>query len=201
MKKIIILSLYFTNLLNAQTSEIKSDTLSIDSVAQLAIALEEKIPQEFKVYTKLHNKKDHRVKLCVNLVSPENIYNLCINDSICTYPEVYKILFERKIKDSTFVLVYVDAYSKPKQVEANCNSGKETKLFFIRWNTKTNQASWKQKTISSCLKGITNLTKESILDWDKVSVLKLSYYRGGDEFIDLQFDPKNLNLGFQSLSD
>ena len=140
------------------------------------------------------------MKLCVNLVSSGTIFNYCINDSICRDPEVSKILFETKQGDSTYVLVYVRAFSKPDDKPA-CDAGKEVKLFFVRWNTVTNKALVKIKTVESCMRGITNMTKESLDEWDKTSPFIFKYHKGAQNFIDLKFDPQNFLLGLQSVGD
>lgn len=137
------------------------------------------------------------MKLCINLVSPESVFELCVPDSACKYPEKYKVLFEKKDMDSTYVLVFVEAFSK-EQDRPDCDGGRETKLFFVRWNTKSNKASWKQRTISSCAKGVVNMTKEPVMNWDGNSTLVLNYYRGNSNFVELKFDPQKYFLGFQS---
>jgi hypothetical protein len=208
MYKLIIISLFLTSFANAQSkkplpksSKLKAvaDSVKVDS----AIAVKEedpKIPREFAVYTKRLKSKTEKIKLCINLVSPDTVFNYCINDSICKDPEVTKILFEQKKSDSTYVLVFVQAFSKPLD-KPECDAGKEVKLFFVRWNTKTNKAIVKQKSIESCMRGITNMTKEPIDNWDRVSPLILKYYRAGDKFVELKFDPQNYLLGFQSATD
>jgi len=155
------------------------------------------LPNEFKVYTKKPKTKDGRMKLCLNLVSGDSIFNYCMNDSVLRDPEVSKILFEQKNGDSTYVLVHVQAFSKPKD-KPSCDAGKEQKLFFVRWNTKTNKAIVKQKYFESCMKGITNMSKEPVANWDATSVLTVNYYRGGINFMEFTFDPKQYMLGFQT---
>jgi hypothetical protein len=215
MYKFIIISLLFASFANAQTksattsknpsqknkpAKAVADTLQKDTVVA-AKEVEVKIPREFKVYTQKPKQKKDRTKLCINLVCADTVLNYCMNDSICRDPEVSKILFEEKRGDTTFVLVYVDAFSKPSEENPQCNSGKETKLFFVKWNTKTNQAKWKQRTVSSCMKGVTNMTKEPISNWDKSAPLVVNYYKGGSDFIEIKFDPLQPQLGFQSTSD
>lgn len=164
--------------------------------------IEESIKAErrFGVYTRKPRKPDNRMKLCINLVSPASMLNLCINDSVCKYPEKSKILFEKTDGDSTYVLVFVEAFTKVND-KPSCDAGKETKVFFIRWNTKTNKAVYKVRTVSSCIKVITNMTKEPIMDWDGSSPLLLKYHKGGDNFVEVKFDPQNYLLGFQSASE
>ncbi len=214
MYKYLIFGLLFATFANAQTKSsgtsksktqkpgaevAESDSLRRDSNAVAAVEI--KIPKEFAVYTLKPKKKGERTRLCINLVSADNTLNYCLNDSICRDPEAYKILFEEKRGDTTFVLVYVDAFSKPTGEDPQCNAGKETKLFFAKWNTKTNQAKWKQRTVSSCMKGITNMTKEPIINWDKTAPLIVNYYKGGTDFIEVKFDPEQPQLGFQSTTD
>lgn len=162
--------------------------------------LQIKASKKFAVYTKRpKGVKDRRAKLCINLVSGDTTLNHCFNDTTCRDPEVARVLFERKDGDTTYVLVFADAFTKiPDMVE--CASGKETKLFFVRWNTSTNKALWKTKTISSCLKGVTNMTNFSIAEWDGAEALVLNYYRGGTNFVEIKFDPQAYKLGFQTVT-
>lgn len=159
------------------------------------------IPREFLVYTKKPKQKTDRTKLCFNLVSKDTVLNYCVNDSICRDPETYKILHESRIGDTTYVLVFVDAFTKAKDGNPRCDAGKETKLVFFRWNTKTNKAKIKQKVVSSCVRNIVNMTKEPIADWNGEGVLEVNYYRGGSGFPVVKFDPAQVQLGLQDLSE
>jgi hypothetical protein len=152
----------------------------------------------FNVTTKYPKKgtKD-RTQLCINIANKDTNLLYCMNDSILKEPETSKVLFEQTKGDTTYMLIYVDAFSKSKSDGGLCNAGKETKLFFVRWNIKENKAKWKQKMISSCLKGTTNMTKEPIVNWDKSAPLVVSYHRGST-FYDLKFDPQKPELGMQS---
>ena len=181
---------------------ISKDTLTTIVVADTTDPIEESLKAErkFGVYTKQPKKSDNRMKLCINLVSAESMLNICINDSLCKYPEVGKILFEKTNGDSTYVLVFADAFTKVNN-RPTCDAGKETKLVFIRWNTSTNKAIWKQKTVSSCIKSISNMTKEPIAKWDGKSPLEVNYHKGGSNFVTLKFDPVNYLLGFQSTTE
>lgn len=145
-------------------------------------------------------KSAEKTQLCINIANKDTNLLYCVNDSICKDPEVSKVLFQESKGDTTYMLIYVDAFSKSKSDGGLCNAGKETKLFFARWNTKVNQAKWKQKTIASCLKGITNMTKDPIVDWDKSAPLTVSYHRGST-FYDVKFDPQHPELGLQSPKD
>jgi hypothetical protein len=206
MYKIIPLFLLLSFFAGAQSkktgqkkpNETVQDTVVPDTIAQ---AIEEDpLPNEFKVYTKKPRKKGDRLKMCLNLVNGDSIFNYCMNDSIMRDPEVSKILFEQKNGDSTYVLVYVEAFSKPKD-KVSCDAGRERKLFFVRLNTKTNKAIVKQKYYESCMKNITNMTKDPVANWDGSSVLLVSYYRGGVNFVEFTFDPKQYLLGFQSAAE
>jgi len=172
-----------------------------DSILQDSITALKKdeftIPKEFAVYTKRSKLKNERMKLCINLVSPDTILNHCFNDSLCRDPEVSRVLFEKKQGDSTFVLVYVRAFSKPADKPA-CDAGKEVKLIFFRWNTTTNKAIVKTRNVESCMRAITNMTKESIDSWDGQSPLIFKYHKGGQNFMEVKFDPRQYLLGFQS---
>lgn len=207
MYRLLIITLFLVSFAQAQTkkpaqankSKAVKDSVKVDS-ASIAKEEEIKIPREFKVYSKKPKVKTDRMKLCLNLVSADTVLNYCVNDSICKDPEVSKILFEQKQGDSTYVLVYVRAFSKPVD-KPDCDAGKEVKLFFVRWHTKTNKAIVKQKTIESCMKGITNMTEGSILDWDRSSAFTFKYYKSGGKFVDLKFDPQQYLLGIQSTAE
>ncbi|MCE3226899.1 MAG: hypothetical protein K0S32_1450 [Bacteroidetes bacterium] len=152
----------------------------------------------FNVSTKYPKKgSKERIQLCINLANKDTNLVYCVNDSVLRDPEVSKLLFEQTKGDTTFALVYVESFSKSRNDGGLCNSGKEIKLFFARWNIKENRAKWKQKTITSCTKGITNMTKEPIVNWDKSAPLVVSYHRGST-FYDIKFDPQKPELGIQS---
>jgi hypothetical protein len=157
--------------------------------------------KKFAVYSKKAKTKkgNTRLKLCLQLTHKDSILNYCINDSLCKDPEVAKVLFQEDDGDTTYVLVFVDAFSKPAD-KPSCDAGKETKLFFARWNIKTGKAIWNQRTISSCMRGITNMTKQSISDWDRNFPLIANYHRGGSSFVEITFDPHQYKLGLQTTS-
>jgi len=161
--------------------------------------LEPTVPKEFAVYTKRYKIIKPALRLCINLVGGDSTLNYCMVDSLVRDPEKYKLLFQKKDADSTFALVYVSAFTKdPERPE--CVAGKETKLYFIRWNTKTNKAIVKQRYIESCYRTITRLSNENLMDYDGTTPLKLSYNKGSS-FIDLTFDPTNYKAGIQSAKD
>jgi len=189
-------SLQAQNKKQAPKSSTVATTPDDSTKAKDAPEIDQPPPREFAVYTK--RKKKERTKLCFNLITPDSntILNHCINDSVCRDPEVYKILWQKTEADSTFALVYVQAFSKPVDKPA-CDLGKEIKLAFIRWNTATNKATLKQKNIESCMKNITNMTKEPVRDWDGTSPLTINYYRGSGGFQEIRFDPAEFRKGFQ----
>ncbi len=205
MYKLLACLLFVAFTVNAQTKP--GAARSADKKKPVAIAdtakkeepkLEEfKVPHEFIVYTR--KMRGQKTKLCVNLISKDSSLHYCINDSITRDPETYQILYEEKRGDTSYVLVFVDAFSKPDAAhdDGRCNAGKETRLFFARWNTKTNQAKWQSKIITSCLRGTTNMSKDAITNWDKASVLTVSYHRASN-FIDLSFDPQHPERGLVS---
>jgi hypothetical protein len=208
MYRLLFISLFLGTFLQAQTKkpvqkqkpvELK-DTLTTDTTT--AIVEEPQILYEFAVKTKKPKSNKERMKLCLNLVSSDStvVLNYCVNDSVLRDPEVKKILFTKTQGDSTYSLIYVAAFSKPKD-KVECDAGKEIKLFYVRWNTATNKAIVKQKIIESCMRGIENMTKEPIDKWDGTTILTINYYRGGSDFIDLKFDPQNFLLGLQSSKD
>jgi len=201
MYKFILVGLFFiSTLLQAQTKKppiktktAKADSIALDSIAHIPDPAEVK-PTEFIVYTK--RSKKQKTKLCINLVSQDSILNYCVSDSVLHDPEFYKILFEAKDQDSTYSLVYVRAFTKdPDRQE--CYSGKEVKLYFVRWNTTTNKATVRSKYIQSCRKGITTMSKEPIETWTPPEPLVINYNVGQD-FIELKFDPKNYRAGLQA---
>ncbi len=205
MARLSILILFLcVNLLQAQTKKPapaskgkpKQDTTSVKKEPEVAAEDPIVIPKEFAVYSIKPKTKGKRMKLCINLVSDTTIFNYCVNDSLCKDPEVSKIVFERRDGDSLYVLVNVEAFSKVLD-KPECDAGKESKLFFVRWNTKTNKALVKQRSYSSCMRAMTNMTKEPVNNWDGNSPLILNYHRA-DKFVELKFDPQSYKLGIQS---
>jgi hypothetical protein len=206
MNKYLIVILLFSFGLKAQTKKpVKegnqpTQTLAASPTKDTIDPKEVEILQKggFSVYTRRGEySKDGRAKLCVNLVGKDIALNYCSNDSICRDPEVYKILFQKVDADTTYMLIYVDAFTKFPEKSA-CDAGHETKLIFVKWNTVRNKAEWKQRTISSCMKAITNMTKEPVLNWDGASPLVINYHRGRSVFVELRFDPLNYAKGIVS---
>jgi hypothetical protein len=179
----------------------KERKLRNDSIRNAFRLEQRKKKMSFWVVTKYPNPKiktaQPPIQLCINIANKDTNLTYCVNDSICKDPEIKKLLFEKTVGDSTYMLIFVQAYTKSKSDGGVCNAGKETKLFFVRWNTKTNTAKWKTKYINSCIKTITNMTKEKITEWDKKSVLTVSYHRGSN-FYEIKFDPQQPQLGFQT---
>jgi hypothetical protein len=177
--------------------KIKNDSL------RNALRLEQrKTKMSFWVKTKYPNPKiktpqPQPIQLCINIANKDTNLTYCVNDSICKDPEVKKVLYEKAVGDTTYMLIFVQAFTKSKSDGGICNAGKETKLFFARWNTKTNTAKWKTKYINSCIKTITNMTKEKITAWDKTTVLTVSYHKGST-FHEIKFDPEQPQLGLQN---
>ncbi|MDO9000137.1 MAG: hypothetical protein Q7W45_10260 [Bacteroidota bacterium] len=178
--------------------KIKNDSL------RNALRLEQrKTKMSFWVKTKYPNPKfkgPQQIQLCINIANKDTNLTYCVNDSICKDPEIKKLLFEKEIGDTTYMVIFIQAYTKSKSDGGTCNAGKEQKLYFVKWNPKTNVAKWKLKNINSCIKTITNMTKEKITAWDTSTILKVSYHRGS-KFYDIQFDPNKPQLGFQSATD
>ncbi len=156
-----------------------------------------KAGREFAVYNKRERGVDKRLKLCFQLTG-DTVFNFCFNDSTVRDPEYYDEIFRKKDGDTTYVLLFIDAFTKA--TEKLCDGGKETRLLFIEWNTKKNTAQIRQRTISSCIKAISNMTKMDIREWDKKSPLVVSYHRGGQKFIDARFDPSDYKKGMQTIS-
>ncbi len=177
--------------------KIKNDSL------RNALRLEQrKTKMWFWVKTKYPNPKiktpqPQPIQLCINIANKDTNLTYCVNDSICKDPEVKKVLYEKAVGDTTYMLIFVQAFTKSKSDDGICNAGKETKLFFVRWNTKTNIAKWKTKYINSCIKTITNMTKEKITAWDKTTVLTVNYHKGST-FHEIKFDPEQPQLGLQN---
>jgi len=151
----------------------------------------------FYVRSKYDKKDKGKIELCINIATRDTFLTHCIKDTICRDPEVSKVLFQKTIADTVYMLIYVDAFTKSAYRGGACNGGHETKLFFVRWNAPAGKAIWRQRTISSCIKTITNMTKFDIAKWDGQSVLEVSYNKGS-AFYDLKFDPANPKLGMQS---
>lgn len=210
MNKVIVIFFLsaFSLMLNAQAKKpvpVKKTQKGVPTASATAvdtvtpIEVEPAIPQEFAVYSKRYKVKKPRISLCLNLIGGDSIFNYCMPDSLVRDPEKIKLLFQKQEGDSLYALVYVSAFTKdPERPE--CSGGRETKLYFVRWNAHTNKAIVKQKFIESCYRTITRISDESIIDWDGVSILTMSYNRG-QKFIDLKFDPANFKLGLQSLKD
>ena len=177
--------------------KIKNDSL------RNALRIEQrKTKMSFWVKTKYPNPKINTpqpqpIQLCINIANKDTSLTYCVNDSICKDPEVKKVLYEKAVGDTTYMLIFVQAFTKSKSDVGICNAGKETKLFFVRWNTKTNTAKWKIKYINSCIKTITNMTKEKITAWDKTTVLTVNYHKGST-FHEIKFDPEQPQLGLQN---
>lgn len=156
---------------------------------------------QFWVRTKYPKAKSkERIQLCINIANKDTNLTYCMKDSTLRDPEDARILFQQTKGDTTYMLIFIDAFTKNKNDGGLCNGKKETKLVFARWHEKSNIAKWKQKNIASCAKGITNMSKGAIDEWDKNSLLKLSYHRGST-FYDITFDPAKPELGLQSLND
>ena len=155
----------------------------------------------FKVYSKKpkKNSKD-RMKLCINISAKDTNLLYCTNDSICRDPESFKQLYQKTVGDTVYTLVLVDAFTKSAYNGGVCNGGKETKLFFCRWNAPKGKAIWKVRTVASCIKTVTNMTKTPLADWDGRSVLNVSYHKGS-KFYDIKFDPEKPQMGMQSAAD
>lgn len=180
----------------AAKAKAKQDTAQVKKEPEVPAEEPVVIPKEFAVYSIKPKTKGKRMKLCINLVSDTTILNYCVNDSLCKDPEVSKVVFERRDGDTLYVLVNVEAFSKVLD-KPECDAGKESKLFYARWNTKTNKALVKQRSYSSCMRGMTNMTKEPVNNWDGNSPLILNYHRA-DKFVELKFDPQSYKLGIQS---
>lgn len=157
-----------------------------------------KADRKFAVYNKQNKGKvDNKKKYCIQLVTDSAVHNWCSVDSTIKGPEITKVLFNKQVGDTNYVLVFIDAFTKvPDKVE--CEAGKETKLVYFRWNTRTNKSIVKIRTINSCLRAITNMTKENIVEWNGSAPLVLNYHKGGTKFVEVKFDPAQFLLGFQS---
>lgn len=153
----------------------------------------------FGVFTYKDVKNKNRLQLCINLVNKDTNYRYCVNDSICKYPEKHKILYQQKTGDTTYMLIYVFAFTKTPS-KPNCAGGKEIKIYFVKWNEKYNTAKFKPLTIESCYKGITNMTKTSPEEWDGKTPLTVSFHKGSG-FFDYTFDPNAPQKGFQGTTD
>jgi hypothetical protein len=227
MYKLIIAIVFFTGLATAQNksgarktggvvrkpaaSESRIDSFPVEDLSHPEGVAEEpdttdreyqiRASRKFAVYSKKAKTKKgtSRTKLCIQLNHKDSLLNYCINDSVCHDPEFSKVLFKKEDGDTSYVLVFVDAFSKPVD-KPSCDAGKETKLFFARWNYKTGKAIWNQRTISSCMKGITNMTRQSIAEWDQNFPLIVNYHRGGSSFLELTFDPNQYKHGLQTTS-
>jgi hypothetical protein len=144
-------------------------------------------------------KVPQRTQLCMNIIHKDTNLVYCVNDSILLDPEVTQVLFDKSVGDTTYQLIHIDAFTKSDN--ELCRAGHETKIFFVRWNHKTNKAIWKYKNIASCTKGITFMSpKNTIKEWDRKSQLDLRYNRSF-YFYEIRFDPEAPQLGIQTLKD
>jgi hypothetical protein len=209
MFRLIILTVFFCMAATAQTRKPVANTATTpaaDTASVIKDSIDEReaeirAQRKFAVYSKkVQTKKKTRLRLCIQLVNDDTVLTHCVNDSLCRDPETSKVLFQKIDGDTTYVLVLVDAFSKPADKPA-CDAGHETKLYFARWNPESNKAIWRVRTISSCMKGITNMTHEPIVNWDQNSPLILNYHRGGISFVELKFDPAQYKSGLQIVSD
>lgn len=158
-----------------------------------------KFERRFTVYTKRQGGKDKRLRLCVN-IPRDTMLNYCYVDSLCRDPERFKILFEKRDADTTYILLFVEAFSKPADKPA-CDGGRETKLMFFRWSMSANKAIVRQRNIISCMRGIEAMGHTSAYDWNGEEPLVVDYFRPGKNFVTVKFDPANYKLGLQSVTD
>ncbi len=143
--------------------------------------------------------KQPPIQLCINLANKDTNLTYCVNDSILKDPEIKKVVYEKVIGDTTYMLIFLQAFTKSKSDGGVCNSGKEQRLYFVKWHPKTNVAKWKAKNVNSCIKTITNMGKQKFTEWDKTSILNISYHRGSN-FYEYKFDPDQPQLGMQKVS-
>lgn len=151
----------------------------------------------FYVKTRKPKNATERTRLCFNIIAKDTNLTHCFNDSIMRDPEIAKVLYEKAVGDTVFMLILVEAFNK---TIPTCGTTRESKLYYARWNYKESKVLWKVKTFSSCAKTITNMTKEPVVDWDKKSPLVISFNKGSD-FVDLIFDPDHPEKGIQSSKD
>jgi hypothetical protein len=156
--------------------------------------------RKFTAYNKRPKTgKDRSLKFCMQLVKDTAVIRKCFNDSLTKNPETFKTIFEKQDGDTNYVLVLVDAFSKPVD-KPGCDTGKETKLYFVKWNLKKNRAVWKPKTVGSCMRGVTLMSNVKIADWDQSEPLRLEYHKGSS-FYQVMFDPNNYKVGVQAVTD
>lgn len=151
----------------------------------------------FSVKTVKPRNATERMKLCFNIVAKDTNLTHCFKDSIMRDPELAKVIYDKAVGDTVYMLILVEAYNK---TIPTCGTTKESKLYYARWNYKESKAIWKVKTFSSCAKTITNMTKFNVADWDKKSPLVISFNKGSD-FVDLTFDPDKPEKGIVSSND
>lgn len=167
--------------------------LPTDTIDKGEVAIRE--ARKFAVYSKrARSRTENRMKLCVQLVNPDTVFTYCSNDSLTKNPEKSKILFEKMDGDTNYVLVYTEAFSKAPD-KPDCDGGRETKLYFFRWHPASNQAIVKHRIINSCMRAITDMSKQPVGDWDGTSPLTVEYHRGGTKFVTLTFDPAQYKKG------
>lgn len=186
-----------TDPVTGKTTYFKDVKKRNDSIRVAFVKTMKKRDQVFYIKNRKPKKAGERWKLCINIVNKDTNLTKCFNDSSIIDPETKMVLFEKQVGDSIYMLILVEAYNKRLNT---CGKEKEAKLYFARWHPKNNEAKWKVKTFSSCYKTITNMTKTPIAEWDKKSVLTISYHKGSN-FYDIFFDPEHPEKGIQSNND
>jgi hypothetical protein len=143
-------------------------------------------------------KAKHNV---LTLIDGKDKIDYTWNDTVVRDPETTSVLFEKQKGDTLYALLYVGTFSKVTTSSANgrCFSGKEKRLFFVKWSRTDNQAKWKNKCLESCLLSVTNMTKdETLTNWDKTSELVFKTLKA-NAFVDLVFDPAKFWEGVKSV--
>lgn len=183
-----------TDPVTGKTTFFKEIKRSNDSIRKAFRIAYKKRNHTFYAITKRPTLPGDKMKLCINLTNKDTNLLYCVVDSVMKDPEFAKVMFEKQAGDSTYVLLYVYAFSKQG---GNCNGEKEARLYFVRWNTFEGRAVWRNKYINSCAKTITNMTKTPIEEWDGKSKLVVEYHRG-QNFYEIAFDPARPELGIQN---
>ncbi|MGZ3931665.1 MAG: hypothetical protein ACXVP0_10000 [Bacteroidia bacterium] len=148
----------------------------------------------FYVRTVRPKKAGEHMQLCINIVTKDTNLTYCVPDSACKDPELAKVMYQKQVGDTVYVLVLVDAFAKSGGA---CNGQHETKIVYARWHPKENKAIWRAKKIASCATTITNMSKTPVNEWDGKSMLEISYNKGS-AFTDLFFDPDHPEKGIQN---
>src|SRR4051812_2910290 len=96
----------------------KERKLKNDSLRNALRLEQKKKKMSFWVKTTYPNPKiktkQPPVQLCINIANRDTFLTYCVNDSILKDPEIKKVIYEKTIGDTTFMLIFLQAFTKSK---------------------------------------------------------------------------------------